>query len=59
MSDKHSEIDTIMSSVSHSSNNTRVTPEPLTRSNTEVAAQLLSRRGQVLRVFTKNEATMR
>ena len=46
MSDTNSEIDTIMSSVSHSSNNTRVTP--LTRSNSDVAA-LLSRRGRVLK----------
>ena len=48
MSDTNSEIDTIMSSVSHSSNNTRVSHEPLTRSNSDVAA-VLSRRGRVLK----------
>ena len=48
MSDTNSEIDTIMSPVSHSTNNARVTPEPLTRSNSDVAA-LLSRRGRVLK----------
>jgi len=47
MSDTNSEIDTIMS-VSPNSYNTRVTPEPLTRSNSDVAA-LLSRRGRVLK----------
>ena len=48
MSDANSEVETIMSSASHSSENARVTPEPLTRSNSDVAA-LLSRRGQELK----------
>ena len=47
MSDTNSEIDTIMS-VSPNSYNTRVTPEPLTRSNSDVAA-LSSRRVRVLK----------
>ena len=55
MSDTNSEIDTIMSSVSHSSNNTRVTHEPLTRSNSDVAA-LLSRRGRVKRSRSIDQA---
>ena len=48
MSDTNSEIETIMSSASNSSENTRVTPEPLTRSNSDVAA-LLSKRGKELK----------
>ena len=48
MSDTNSEFETIMSSASHSSENTRVTPEPLTRSNSDVAT-LLSQRGKELK----------
>ena len=48
MSDTNSDIETIMSSASQSSENARVTPEPLTRSNSDVAA-LLSRRGKELK----------